>query len=161
MQILPPSPVVALVTPHLRLRELEAGERAALPDAPPAPSRLLGITHSASGRLIGRCWMLRRSGWPDCLSAQIGFALAPACRGNGYAAEVVRVLLAHAFRSLGLRRIWARAPAQDGATCRALQQSGMRLEAQLRPRSGAAGRSPAVRVYAIHAEGFGRELPRE
>lgn len=187
MHILPLSPTVALVTPHLRLRELapadatdltaldghldvdhEADVRAVRPAdphrflahlaaervMPHRPRRVLGITVRADGRLIGTCWLVRQSGWPDYLSARLGYELEPAYRGNGYAVETVHALLAHAFGSLGLRRVWARAGADDAATRRALEAGGMRRE--VRPRQGevAPGERRDVVCYAARAEEF-------
>lgn len=187
VHILPLSPSVALVTKHLRLRELAPRDAADLADldarldvtsyaevravrpsnphrflaelaaergTPGRPRRVLGITVPPDEHLIGTCWLLRRAAWPDYLSAQLGYELAPAYRGNGYAAETAHALLAHAFGSLGLRRVWARVRVDDSAACQALEAAGMRREVHVSYGEVAPGERRDVVLYAARADGF-------
>jgi len=135
--------------PHRFLAEL-AAERA----TPGRHRRVLGITVPPDDHVIGTCWLLRHAVWPDYLSAQLGYELAPAYRHNGYAVETVHALLVHGFSSLGLRRLWARAGVDDVATCRALETAGMRREVHVRHCEVAPGERRDVLLYAARAEGF-------
>ena len=60
--------------------------------------------------------------------AEIGWCLAPAAEGNGYATEAVRDLLAIAFDGLGLRRVLANCFADNEPSWRLMERIGMRRE---------------------------------
>ena len=60
---------------------------------------------------------------------EIGWCLAPAAEGHGYATEAVRDLLAIAFDGLGLRRVVANCFADNAASWRLMERIGMRREA--------------------------------
>ncbi|MFN8620886.1 MAG: GNAT family protein [Chloroflexota bacterium] len=64
-------------------------------------------------------------------AGEIGWVLAPAHVGHGYATEAARALLALGFDGLGLHRIVARADARNHASVRVMRRLGMRLEAHL------------------------------
>lgn len=64
-------------------------------------------------------------------SGEIGWVLAPAHTGYGFATEAARALLALGFDGLGLHRIVARADARNRASVRVMERLGMRLEAHL------------------------------
>jgi RimJ/RimL family protein N-acetyltransferase len=61
--------------------------------------------------------------------AEIGWCLAPAHEGHGYATEAVRDLLAIAFEGFGLRRVVANCFADNEASWRLMERIGMRREA--------------------------------
>jgi len=61
--------------------------------------------------------------------AEIGWCLAPAHAGHGYATEAVRDLLAIAFDGLGLRRVIANCFADNEPSWRLMERIGMRREA--------------------------------
>lgn len=61
-------------------------------------------------------------------TGEIGFVVAPACQGRGYAAEAARPFLDFAFRTMGLHRVIARAEARNAASVRVLEKLGMRHE---------------------------------
>lgn len=65
----------------------------------------LAITLAETGDLVGNCGIRRK---PDNdWEADIGYELAPAHWGNGYATEAARALVTHGFGEMGLHRISA------------------------------------------------------
>lgn len=66
--------------------------------------------------------------------ADIGYALAVAHWGRGYAQEALRLALAHAFDALQLRRIEADVDPRNAGSCRLLERLGFQREGLLRER---------------------------
>jgi RimJ/RimL family protein N-acetyltransferase len=62
------------------------------------------------------------------MQAEIGFTLAPAYQGRGYAAEAVRALLDHLFTVRGLHKVSAEADARNLASARLLERVGFTRE---------------------------------
>jgi RimJ/RimL family protein N-acetyltransferase len=67
-------------------------------------------------------------------SAEIGYLLAPDCRGRGYATTAVRTVLRHALHpdGMGLRRVVWRAVPGNWASRRVAERSGIRVEGTIR-----------------------------
>ncbi|MEU7205392.1 GNAT family protein [Streptomyces sp. NPDC045470] len=63
----------------------------------------------------------------NCLQADLGFTLAPALHGQGYATEAVRAALGHLFRR-GLHRVSAECDARNTPSGRLLERVGFGLE---------------------------------
>lgn len=61
--------------------------------------------------------------------AEIGWCLAPAHEGHGYATEAVRELISVSFIGLGLRRVTAVCFADNEPSWRLMERLGMRREA--------------------------------
>jgi [ribosomal protein S5]-alanine N-acetyltransferase len=57
---------------------------------------------------------------------EIGVHVRRVCWGNGYAPEATRAVMAHAFRSLGVRALFAGHNPANGASRRILEQLGFR-----------------------------------
>jgi RimJ/RimL family protein N-acetyltransferase len=66
------------------------------------------------------------------LQADIGFTLATAFHGRGYASEAVRGVLGHLFRIRGLHKVSAECDARNIASARLLEQVGFIREGLLR-----------------------------
>ncbi|MET9224521.1 GNAT family protein [Lentzea sp. NPDC003310] len=64
----------------------------------------------------------------NLLQAAIGFTLAPAHQGRGYATEAVQRMLAHLFTDRGLRRMSAECDARNTRSVRLLTRLGFRQE---------------------------------
>lgn len=66
----------------------------------------------------------------DCWrqQAELGVTLAAWAQGQGYAAEALRAVMAHAFDDLGLHRLQASADPRNGAVARLLTRLGFRHE---------------------------------
>ncbi|MDM4767660.1 GNAT family protein [Pelomonas sp. SE-A7] len=81
------------------------------------------IRHASDGRLIGRINLIavRRKHFH---SAELGYRLAEAEQGQGFASEAVRLMLAKAFGELGLLRLEANARVANVGSQRVLLKNG-------------------------------------
>ena len=77
------------------------------------------------GAPVGMCGLVRREGLDD---ADLGFALLPAFRSQGYAAEASVAVLAHARSALGMTRILAIVSPENLASIRLLERVGFAFE---------------------------------
>lgn len=82
--------------------------------------------HRGNGTFIG--WFaLFDDGWVDGLrTAEIGYRLAQAAWGKGYATEGVQALIEAAFDTLGFVRVRAETMAVNTASRRVLEKAGLR-----------------------------------
>ena len=80
-------------------------------------------------KLVGGVWLPLQ---PEHRRAEIGWHSAPWAQGRGFATEAGRALLVVAFDTLGLRRVWAVANAENAASIRVMQKLGIRPEGVLR-----------------------------
>jgi ribosomal-protein-alanine N-acetyltransferase len=80
---------------------------------------------------------------------EIGYWIAPAMWGRGYATEAARALLMLGFGELKLHRIQARHFTRNPASGRVMQKAGMRLEGVHRAIFRRNGRFEDVAIYAI------------
>ena len=81
--------------------------------------------------------------------AEIGYALASAHWGRGYAQEALRLALAFAFDALQLRRIEADVDPLNQASCRLLERIGFVREGVLRERWLVAGELQDSAIYGL------------
>jgi ribosomal-protein-alanine N-acetyltransferase len=96
----------------------------------------------SAGPPVGICGLVRRAGLDD---ADIGFALPPAHRGQGYALEAARAVLEHGFGALDLPRIVAITLPHNAPSRRLLEGLGMNLQRTLHlPADG-----PEKLLYAL------------
>jgi aminoglycoside 6'-N-acetyltransferase len=86
------------------------------------------IALRSTGQLIGDCGA-RTDG--DGRQAEIGFTLAPAHQGRGYATEAVRALLGYLFGPRNKHRVTAACDARNTGSARLLERVGMRREGHL------------------------------
>jgi ribosomal-protein-alanine N-acetyltransferase len=86
--------------------------------------------------------------------AEIGYSLATAWQGRGLAAEALRLLLAHAFGPLGLRRVEADVDPRNAASCRLLERIGFRREGLLRERWRVNGETCDSALFGLLAHEF-------
>lgn len=87
---------------------------------------------AADGALLGTCSLFAI----DAVHrrATIGYALARAHWGHGYATEALRLALAHAFGALALHRVEADVDPRNRASTRLLERVGFLREGTLRER---------------------------
>lgn len=90
---------------------------------------LYGVELRESGDSIGICGLLKRDTLDD---VDIGFAILPAFRAQGYAYEAAAATLAYAKRELGLTRIVAIVSPENDASMRLLRKLGLDLERTVR-----------------------------
>ena len=93
-----------------------------------------GLTMAVARRgtpdqLLGTC-SLRRS--PHNRRAELGYWLAAAAWGQGFATEATTAMVDFGFGDLGLGRVFAQVLAGNDASCRVLDKLGMRREGELR-----------------------------
>ena len=81
-------------------------------------------------------------------SAELGYWLGRACWGRGIATAAVRGVTEHAFRDLGLLRVFALPFAENGASCRVLEKADYRREGVLRGSAVKAGRVMDQALFA-------------
>ncbi|HEU0016070.1 MAG TPA: GNAT family protein [Longimicrobium sp.] len=110
----------------------------------------LAITLEDGGDVIGNVG-LRRDGeaWPV---ADMGYELAPAHWGRGYAVEAGRALLDWGFGRWGLDRAHAHCIAENAASAAVLRRLGMRPEGTLRAHQLIKGRFYDVLLFGILRE---------
>lgn len=99
------------------------------------------VTTKGDGTPIGLCGLLKRDTLDD---VDVGYALLPAFRAQGYAYEAASAVLSHAREALGLTRIAAIVQAENADSIRVLERLGLGFERTLR--LGAEGTE--VLVYA-------------
>jgi ribosomal-protein-alanine N-acetyltransferase len=81
------------------------------------------------GGLIGHIGFWK---WFGPQTYEIGWAIAPAHQGCGYATEAAGAVLAYAFETLGLHRVVATCNPANTASVRVMEKLGMRREAHFR-----------------------------
>jgi RimJ/RimL family protein N-acetyltransferase len=82
---------------------------------------------------IGMCGLIKRETLPD---VDVGFAYLPAFRGQGYAIEATRAVLAYGKRQFGLSRIVAIVSPGNAGSIRVLEKAGMKYESLIRAEDG-------------------------
>lgn len=108
------------------LRTLDAA-RSAIVDGPMAMFDKLGyslyvVERRADGRAMGMCGLIKRDILPD---TDIGYALAPAYWGQGYAHEAAAAVVGLARGPLGLPRVMAITSPDNTASQQLLSKLGM------------------------------------
>ena len=107
----------------------------------------LAVTLAGSGELIGS-WGVRRKRENEW-EAEIGYELAPAHWGQGYATEAGRVMLDFGYNRLKLHRIAAICVAGNVASARVLERLGFRLEGRQRENDYFKGQWWDTQIYAL------------
>ena len=157
-----PLPTPTLQTPRLRLRPFTSADADALFalhsnafvlrywDSPPwaDPSRAgrfiaacrqlaeegsgarLAIDRGSDGLFLGWCALTQWN--PDYRSASLGYCLAEAAWGQGYATEAARAVLWWAFETLDLNRVQSETDTRNLASARVLEKVGFVREGTLR-----------------------------
>jgi RimJ/RimL family protein N-acetyltransferase len=83
---------------------------------------LWAVERRDDATLLGMCGLLTRETLPEI---DLGYALAPAFRGAGYAREAARATLEHARDALGRRRVLAIVSPDNAPSIRVLTSLGM------------------------------------
>jgi RimJ/RimL family protein N-acetyltransferase len=92
---------------------------------------------------IGLCGLVRREGLDD---ADLGFALLPEFRSQGYVAEAAAAVLAHAREAFGLQRIVAITAPDNVDSIRVLERAGLAFERMI-----TLGEKEPVMLFATNA----------
>ncbi|HEX6355363.1 GNAT family protein [Actinophytocola sp.] len=91
---------------------------------------IFAVERGADGRLVGHV-ALFGTDWVSMVT-EIHYWTAPWGRGNGYAAEAVRVVARWALTAQGLARIALKAVVDNAASIRVAEAAGFRFEGILR-----------------------------
>jgi aminoglycoside 6'-N-acetyltransferase len=105
------------------------------------------VAARSDGTLLGDCGAGVRL--DDPRQAEIGFTIAPAHQGNGYAAEAVRALVGYLFRDRGKHRVTASCDARNTASAKVLRRAGFLLEGHLRESTWAKGEWTDDLLFAV------------
>jgi RimJ/RimL family protein N-acetyltransferase len=100
-----------------------------------------------SGRLIGDCGLRRTRAEPG--QAELGFTVARAHQGQGYAAEAIARVLTYAFETLLLHRVFSVTDERNRAAQRLLERLGFRREARFVEASWFKGAWATELSYAV------------
>jgi RimJ/RimL family protein N-acetyltransferase len=84
----------------------------------------LALVLRTTHQLIGTCGIRMARGHAQ--EAELGYELHPDHWGRGYATEAARHMLAFAFQTLHLQRVWAQCVAENTASMRVLERLGVR-----------------------------------
>ena len=79
-----------------------------------------------NGKVIGKIYFSPR----ECGSYEIGYTFNRSYQGQGFAAESLRGMIAYAFDTLGVRRIFATIDTRNDKSRRLAERLGMRREAE-------------------------------
>jgi RimJ/RimL family protein N-acetyltransferase len=94
----------------------------------------LSVEERESGRLVGDVGLAPADGEPGVI--KVGYTIAPAFQGRGYATEAVAALAAYAFDRLGAEVLRAYASAENLPSIRVAEKVGMRLVERFQHRHG-------------------------
>jgi RimJ/RimL family protein N-acetyltransferase len=119
----------------------------AIQPATPGAWYQLAIERKAPGDMIGDCAFCILA--DDPRHAEIGFTLAPAHRGHGYATAAVRRLLAYLFEEVGVQRVRAICDVENTLSIALLERLGMRRAGHVRERVWFKGRWSREYEYAL------------
>jgi RimJ/RimL family protein N-acetyltransferase len=108
----------------------------------------LAIERQEDGKVIGLVGMIREGHG----QAEIGWAIGVEHRGQGYATEAARALVAYGVALLGLHRIHADTSTDNLASWRIMERLGMRREGLLREAFYEGGKWADRYIYAILAD---------
>ena len=81
------------------------------------------VERLADEALIGMCGLIQRDTLPE---VDVGYALLPRFRGQGYAREAAQACVRYAFDVLGLAEVWGITGPDNQLSAKVLQQIGLR-----------------------------------
>lgn len=110
-------------------------------------ARQLVIALGAAGPVVGSVLLFRYDA--DSARAELGYVLGRAHWGQGLMHEALRHLCAHAFGSLGLRRLEAEVNPDNRASSALLERLGFQREGLLRQRWTRKGRTYDTHLYGL------------
>lgn len=108
------------------------------------------VEERSTGAYVGRVGLYCPEGWPG---PEVGWVLARAHWGKGFALEAARAALDHAFRVLGWSRAISVIQPDNARSIRVAERLGERLDGDMMVRGQRA------RIYAIDAETWRQLAP--
>jgi RimJ/RimL family protein N-acetyltransferase len=117
----------------------------------------LAVVARESGRVIGWLGFGESSRYPPGSGeVGVGYALARAAWGNGYAPEAVRAAIDYGFGVLGARRLSAWCWAENRASARVMEKCGLRLGRRYERVEPKSGLPTPCEEYELRASDLGR-----
>ena len=110
------------------------------------------IVLKSTGKMIGTCGF--SAVYPEHRSAEVGYVLNPAFRGQGYAVEALCAVLDFGFRRMLLNRISAKCVDENLPSERVMQKVGMQYEGTERSAMLVKGQFRNMKVYSILREEY-------
>lgn len=110
------------------------------------------IARRSDDFMIGSCGLFAHQ--PEHRRAELGYALASAYWGQGYAAEALRLALDYAFGGLDLHRLQADVDPRNAASIRLLELFGFTREGLLRERWHVGGEIQDSVIYGLLARDY-------
>jgi RimJ/RimL family protein N-acetyltransferase len=80
------------------------------------------VERKADGRVMGMCGLVKRD---SLMEVDVGYALMPDFRGQGYAREAAGACVRYALDVLGLPEVWGITGPDNAASAAVLQQAGL------------------------------------
>jgi RimJ/RimL family protein N-acetyltransferase len=80
------------------------------------------IERKSDGALLGMCGLIKRD---TLMEADVGYALMPAFRGHGYAAEAAAACVRYGLDVLGLPEVWGITGPDNASSAAVLRQIGL------------------------------------
>jgi RimJ/RimL family protein N-acetyltransferase len=117
--------------------------------ADPARQLVLALADRADDAVVGLCGIVPN---PVLEDGELWYLLRPERWGRGLVTEGVARLVEHAFRDLGLHRIWASCLPENPASARVLEKLGFRREGLLRRNLRIHGMWRDSWLYAVLAD---------
>jgi RimJ/RimL family protein N-acetyltransferase len=85
------------------------------------------VEEKATGRFLGRVGFTESAGWPGF---ELGWTLAPECRGRGYATEAAAFLLEYAFETMGRSHVISLIHPDNAPSRRVAERLGQTIEGE-------------------------------
>ena len=107
-----------------------------------------GVVLKDSGAFVGTCGM--DAGYaPEHARAELGYVLSREHWGRGLMPEAVRAVIRFGFGRMGLNRVQARCIAENVASARVMEKTGMAYEGTLRESEFIKGAYRDMKLYSI------------
>jgi RimJ/RimL family protein N-acetyltransferase len=125
-------------------------EQKALQPGTPGQGMQIALEYKDTGTLVGDCYFIIHK--HDAQQAEIGYTLARAQQGQGFATQAVSCLLTYAFVQHHLHRITAITDCENVASVALLERLGMRREGHFLQNVWFKGKWGDEYLYAILKE---------
>ncbi|HOO22189.1 MAG TPA: GNAT family protein [Clostridia bacterium] len=111
------------------------------------PDKVLAFAIAADEEVVGSITVSRQDNI-NYLSAEIGYFIAEAHWGKGFATRAVKLACQTVFEKTDIIRVFGMSFTDNPASCRVLEKSGFELEGVLRKSAIKKGKIRDVSVYA-------------
>ena len=116
------------------------------------------IVLKSSGKMIGTCGF--SAVYPEHRSAEVGYVLNPAFRGQGIGGEALSAVLDFAFHRMALNRVEAKCVDENLSSERVMQKVGMQFEGVARSAMLVKGQYRNIKIYSMLREEYLKLKPK-